>query len=293
MTATAEAPAEQAILTQPGVYEIPEDVYHGDPVPGGSLSVSGAKKLLPPHCPAKFRHDQLFPPPPTRAMELGTAAHKMVLGIGADIVAVDAEDWTTKAARAQRDAIRGGGGVPLLRREYTQVQDMADAIRRHPIAGVLLSPERGDPERSIFWQDEEFGIWRRSRLDMMPSPGRSQPIIVDYKTAVSASPEEIPKAVANFRYDMQDDWYRAAYRAMYPGENPQFVFVFQEKTPPYLITCVVLTDDARMAGERLNRAAIERYRDCAAADIWPGYTSEFEYVSLPAWARRGYLEELS
>ena len=281
-----------ADVTAPGIYDLPEDAYHADPVPDGSLSVSGAKKLLPPYCPARFRYDQLFPPPPTRAMELGTAAHKMVLGIGAQIVAVDAENWTTKAAKEQRDAIRGGGGVPLLRREYTQVQDMADAIRGHRIAGKLLSPERGDPERSIFWLDDEFGIWRRSRLDHMPRAGRGRPIITDYKTCDSASPEEIPKQVARYRYDMQDDWYRAAYRAVCPGEDPAFVLVFQEKTPPYLITCVELTEDARMAGERLNRAAIERYRDCAAVDIWPGYTSGIEPISLPAWARRGYLEEL-
>jgi hypothetical protein len=281
-------------VTEPGIYDIPEDVYHADPVPGGSLSVSGAKKLLPPHCPARFRHDQLFPPPPTRAMELGTAAHKTVLGIGAEIVAVDAENWTTKAAKDQRDAIRGGGGIPLLRREHTQVQDMADAIRRHRIAGSLLSPDRGDPERSVFWQDEETGIWRRARLDLMPRPGPRRMIITDYKTCVSASPEEIPKTVANLRYDMQDDWYRAAVRAVYPGEDdPEMVFIFQEKTPPYLITCAYLADDARMAGERLNRAAIERYRDCAAVDIWPGYTTEVEPVTLPPWARRGYTEELS
>lgn len=279
------------VVTQPGVYDMPEDAYHADPVPGGSLSASGAKKLLPPHCPARFRYDQLNPPPSSRAMELGTAAHKEVLGIGAQIVAVDAENWTTKAARQQRDAIRGSGGVPLLRREYTQVQDMADAIRRHRIAGALLTPERGDPERSVFWQDEETGIWRRARLDHMPRPGNGRMIITDFKTCVSASPEEIPKVVANYRYDMQDDWYRAAVRALYPGEEPAFVFIFQEKTPPYLITCAELTEDARAAGERMNRAAIERYRDCAAVDIWPGYTYDIEPITLPAWARRGYIEE--
>ena len=285
--------AETAVF-EPGVYpDMAEGVYHADPVPGGSLSVSGAKKLLPPHCPAKFRHDQLFPPPPSHAMELGTAAHKMVLGAGAEIIAVDAKDWMTRAAKEQREAIRAAGAVPLLAREYEQVQRMADRIRGHHIAGKLLSPERGDPERSIFWQDGEFGIWRRSRLDHMPRPGNGRLIITDYKTCVSASPEEIPKAVANFRYDMQDDWYRAAVRAVYPDEDPAFVFIFQEKTPPYLITCVELTEEARAAGARLNAAAIERYRDCAAAGIWPGYTSGIEPISLPAWARKGYIEEFS
>ena len=39
---------------QPGVYEMDEATYHQDPVPGGSLSASGAKLLLPPSCPALY-----------------------------------------------------------------------------------------------------------------------------------------------------------------------------------------------------------------------------------------------
>ena len=280
-------------ITEAGIYDIPEDLYHGDPVPGGSLSVSGAKKLLPPSCPALYDYQRHHPKPPTAAMELGTAAHKLVLGIGAEIVAVDAPNWTTRAAKEQRDAIRGAGGVPLLRHEHTQVQDMADAIRAHPIAAALLSPERGEPEQSMFWPDEEFGVWRRGRMDFMPTPGRHRPIITDYKTAASASPEEIPRAVANFRYDMQDDWYRTGYRAIFPGEDPAFIFIFQEKTPPYLITCVELDDDAKRAGQRLNRAAMERYRDCASSGIWPGYAYDITPITLPPYARRGFLEDIS
>ena len=35
-----------AIITKPGIYEMPEDDYHADPVPDWSLSASGAKLLL-------------------------------------------------------------------------------------------------------------------------------------------------------------------------------------------------------------------------------------------------------
>ena len=35
-----------AIITKPGVYDLPEDDYHADPVPDWSLSASGAKLLL-------------------------------------------------------------------------------------------------------------------------------------------------------------------------------------------------------------------------------------------------------
>jgi hypothetical protein len=51
-----------ALITEPGVYDIAEDHYHADPVPGGSLSNSGAKKLLPPSCPAKFAYEREHPP---------------------------------------------------------------------------------------------------------------------------------------------------------------------------------------------------------------------------------------
>jgi len=33
-------------VTAPGVYDIPAEAYHADPVPGGSLSASGARDLL-------------------------------------------------------------------------------------------------------------------------------------------------------------------------------------------------------------------------------------------------------
>lgn len=38
-------------ITEPGVYDLPAEVYHADPVEGGSLSSTGARKLLPPSCP--------------------------------------------------------------------------------------------------------------------------------------------------------------------------------------------------------------------------------------------------
>jgi len=44
------AVVDQVLITEPGVYALPADVYHADPVAGGSLSSSGAKKLLA--CPA-------------------------------------------------------------------------------------------------------------------------------------------------------------------------------------------------------------------------------------------------
>jgi PDDEXK-like domain of unknown function (DUF3799) len=282
-------------VTEPGVYgDMREDVYHADPVPGGSLSSSGAKKLL--SCPARFAHDRQQPPQPTAAMELGTAVHKLVLGTGSDLVLIDAENYRTKAAQQSAAAARAAGKVPLLPHEAAHAGEIADAVLAHPLARSLFDPEHGRPEESLFWQDEKTGISRRARLDWLPYPGRYQRrmIIPDLKTCVSASPAAIAKAVANFGYHIQAPWYLDGVRALGLDDDPAFVFVFAETTPPFLVTVAQLHPDTMAAGQRLGRHACERYRDCTQAGIWPGYSEHaetIETISLPPWALRD-IEEI-
>lgn len=282
------------VITEPGVYDLPEDAYHADPVPEGSLSVSGAKALLPPSCPAIYRHEREHGRPDTRAFDFGHAAHRMVLGAGNPITPVDADDWRTKAAKEQRDEIRANGGVPILRGEYEQVQGMAAAIRRHPIAAALLTPERGEPERSAFWTDPETGIWRRARFDFLPHPDDGRMIITDYKTAPTANPDEFQRSVANFGYHQQAAWYCDAAVDLGLTDHAEFVFVVQQKTAPYLVTVVQLDIAAMHIGRALNRRAIDVYTECTAADHWPGYSDdEVALVSVPAWYARTVEETLT
>lgn len=283
MTLTAES--EAPVITQPGVYDIPDELYHGDPVPGGSLSSTGARKLLPPSCPAKFRWEQQHPVHKA-VFDLGKAAHLLVLGAGAEIVCIDAADWRTNAAKDQREAARAEGKTPLLPAEYRQVQAMAAALRAHPVASVLFDPERGSAEQSLFWQDPVTGIWCRSRLDWMRDeiPGQRF-IVADYKTADCAEPGSFARSAANFGYHQQDAFYCDGVTALGLAEDPAFLFVVQEKAPPYLVSICELTEPDREAGRRLNRLATEIYRDCSEAGVWPGYSTEINHVSLPAWAR--------
>ena len=287
MTAVAEA-ATGAVISGPGVYDMPEDAYHADPVPGGSLSVSGAKKLLPPSCPAIFHYEREHPKPPSDAMDLGTVAHKMVLGSGPEIVIVDAANWMTKAAKEQREAARMAGRVALLRDDYMRAEVMTAAVRSHPVAGALFHPDAGMPERSLFWKDPATGLMLRSRADWLPftSSYGHRFIIVDLKTCSSAEPGAIARAVTNFRYFMQAPWYADGAVALGLHPHPDFLFVFVESAPPHLITVVQLDDEAMEAGRNLNRQAIERYRDCTEAGVWPGYSDDIELVSLPSWAYR-------
>lgn len=283
MTST-DAPAFTA-----GVYDMPEAEYHADPVPGGSLSASGAKKLLPPSCPALYRYEQDHKQH-KRAFELGSAAHRMVLGLGAEWVLLDYPDYRKKEAQQARDEARAAGAVPILSPEHEQIRAMAEALRGHHLASNLLCRDDVQAERSFFWRDEEFGIWRRSRLDAFREPGPGNlldcPVIADYKSAACADPETFARNAASYGYHMQDAFYRDAVAAVL-GQPAEFFFVVQEKTPPYLVSVVQLGADSVAAGRRRNAEAMEIYRDCQAVDLWPGYnTGDIATVDLPAWATR-------
>jgi len=285
MTAADIVEAE-VVVSEPGVYDMPEDIYHADPVPGGSLSASGAKLLLPPSCPALYRYRRDHPKV-SAEFDFGTAAHRYVLGAGPHVTVIAADDWRTKKAKDARDEARQHGFVPMLSAEYAEVRAMTTAVREHPIARALFDPGRGKPEQSLFWQDGEFGIWRRARLDWLPEPRRGGRIVIpDYKTTASADPASIRKHVANYGYHQQAAWYIDGIRALGLDEDPAFLFVFQEKMPPYLVTVVQLDDEAEAVGRARNELAMEIWRDCTQAGVWPGYSQDIELITLPPWAAR-------
>lgn len=287
------APAKPAlVITEPGVYDaIPDRVYHADPVPAGSLSVSGAKLLLPPSCPAKFAWERAHPPLPKDTYSFGHAAHKLVLGVGPDLVVVDTDDWRTKAAKEAKTAALADGNVPLLRHEHDVVQAMAAAIRNHRLAARLLAPGTGLPEQSLFWADPDTGVWLRGRVDWLRHPRAGKRLIlVDYKTCDNASDEAFARTAYDYGYHRQDPWYVDGAKALGLDDDPAFVFVLQEKTPPYLVNVVELDPVAVEIGRDQNRRAITIFRRCQETGRWPGYGDDVQSIALPAWVARRHMQ---
>lgn len=264
------------------------DEYHAD----DSLSSTGARKLLPPSCPAQFKHDREHPPAPKKEFDYGHAAHKLVLGDGPELALIDYANYLGGKAKAERDEARAAGMVPLLRHEYEQVEAMAAAIRQHPIAGPLFKPDSGIAERSIFWTDKVTGVRRRCRPDWLKELTELT-ICADYKTIVDASPEAVSKAIRDHGYHQQDPWYCDGLEAV-GIPNARFVFAFQSKKPPYLVTVRELDDLSRRIGRAKNDAALRVYADCTATDQWPDWTGpvdDIPVISLPTWAAIKEAEE--
>ena len=131
---------------EPGLYDIPAELYHSDPVPGGSLSSTGIRRLT--DCPARFKYFLDNPEPYKPAYEFGTAAHTVVLGDGPELIVVDADRWDTKEIKAKVAAIRAAGNVPLKAADKQRIDDMGEALASHPEASDLLTPGSGVAARA-------------------------------------------------------------------------------------------------------------------------------------------------
>lgn len=284
MTTTLEPPTEAAEAPALGIHtDLSNEAYHADKT---SLSSSGARKLLPPSCPAKFRYEQDNPQPASKTFDYGNAAHKKVLGNGPDLVVIKHDTWNTNAAKADVAEARAMGAIPLKQGEMDMVDAMAEAIRRHPLAAALLDPAYGAPEQSGFWIDEASGIRCRVRFDWLPSVQGGRLIIPDYKTTADASDEAMQKDIAKYGYNQQADWYETGARALGLGDRTaELLLIAQEKKPPYLVNVIGIEFGSRVIAEAKNRRAIEIFAECTATGDWPGYADhEPNYLALPGYA---------
>jgi hypothetical protein len=297
-----------AAITHPGIYDLTEQEYHSDPVPGGSLSSTGARKLLPPGCPAKFKYWLTHPDPPSRELDFGSAAHRLILGAGADIKEIDAMDYKKKDAQEAKREAYAAGQIPVLPDQMDRIQEMATAILDHPLAAKVFDPRSGKAEQTIVWQEEiqwrphpkadfEYTtVWRRALLDFLTrlrmADGRL--IVPDYKTCKSAERTAFMKSAADFGYHQQGPWYIDAVRAAGLAEEVCYLLVAQEKDPPYLVNVIELDEtNSLMWGRDLNDHALRIYAECTATNTWPGYPPEITLGHLPKYAQYAAEEILS
>jgi hypothetical protein len=284
-----------AVPPNDGIYgRIPDQVYHAD---RSSLSSSGARTLLK-ETPAAFDAQRQEPPNPKPQYDFGHAAHKMVLGEGTDLAVLDpaihgkkkdgtvasnpaaTSEW--KAADAKARAM----GKSCITKDQMQIaQTMAGRVFAHPIAGKLL--EAGEAEMSGYWHDDDTGVRLRFRTDWLTEPmkGSGRIIAVDYKSAVSADPRHFAKQCADFGYHQQQAWYEDGLFEI-GIEDVGFLFIVQQKTPPFLVSVNAIPPVDVERGRMLNRRAIELYARCNEESDWPGYEPTIHSADFPVWAAR-------
>lgn len=256
----------------------------------GSLSSTGARKLVPPSTPAHFKYWLDHPPPTSDAFDLGHVVHKLVLGAGADYFPLDPavhglkKDGTvadspraTSTWKAADAEARANGLAPIHVDDLTAAQAMADKVLTHPDAGPLFTGE-GRSEVSVYATDPTTGVKLRARFDRL-NPGE----IVDLKTSVTAEPDQFGRAAAKYSYHFQAAFY--LYVAELAGITvDRFRFAVVEKQPPHLVSVVEYDSLSLIEGGRQVCDAIYLFAHCRETDAWPGYPDGVQLISLPDWA---------
>lgn len=265
--------------TEPGIYDdVDEGDYHADL---DSLSSSAARELLE-VSPAEWLYARQNPRTtvPDHYL-LGSAVHTLVLGKGAPIAEVAADDWRTAKAQKRKKAAIAKGEIPLRTEDVLTAEDMAAAVGMHPVAGQLFSSGRA--EVSAYARDEQTGEMLRARADWIHTAPTGRRAGVDLKTADSADPVKFAKEVAKFGYFCQQPWYEDVFEDA--GEPlDAFLFVVVAKVRPHLVSVMEIRREAVDLGRIRNRRAIDIWARCRATGQWPTYGPDIHQIDLPRWA---------
>ena len=174
------------------------------------------------------------------------------------------------------------GRILLEGDDYDAIMQMRAVIHANSYYSSLLSGAYS--EVSIL--GELLGEPSKVRFDCLTRGGD----IIDYKTSVSAKPDEFFRHAARLGYfmkmAMQHDMFVEAY-----GHAPRSVnLLVQEKKSPFIPVLVRLTDEQLRIGRIQLRSAMEIYKACKKTNSWPVYSMGNPVIEMetPEWFRKQF-----
>ena len=222
--------------------------------------------------------------PPTPAMIFGSACHKYVLE-GADAFNTEYAvapnvDKRTKQGKEEWEIFKleNEGKEVISPDDFEQIRDMKRALREHPTAMTLLS---GEHEQTYVWTDTETGEECKIRLDCL-TEWRGRPVIVDYKTVSSCEDGVFDRECRKYGYKIQAGMYTEGLLvATNFITDAGFMFVCQEKTPPYAVRVYECDPSFVSQGNRQFHELLRYYHMCRESGNWPGYSDG--YLTADEW----------
>jgi ATP-dependent exoDNAse (exonuclease V) beta subunit len=238
--------------------------------------------------PEKYLWAIGHPEEPTPALVFGSMVHKLLLQPKefADeyAVAPEADRRTKESKEAYQAFITENARKTIVSaNDMLAAMGMVSAVERHPIASKLL---HGEAEKPIFWTDEDTGELLKCRLDMLTEIG-GKTVVVDYKTALNADTRTFTNKMFQLGYHLQAYMYTEAVMREYKlEERPPFIFVVQEKTPPYAVNCIAVPENVILSGMDCFRELIGILHECLETGVYWGYNgkdNDLNEAFLPKW----------
>ena len=237
--------------------------------------------------PEKFRWYMDNPPEPTPALLFGQVVHKMLLQpkeFFESFSIAPPFDRRTKQGKEEwglfEDAVAEQGLTVIKEDMYTQAKDMVSKAMQEPFVAKLLS---GEHEKEYFWTDELTGEECKCRVDCITQIA-GQNIVIDYKTCNDASTDGFMRDAIRYGYDFQSAMYLDGTKA------DRFVFIVQEKQPPYAVNILEADKPFIEHGYDLFREYIGTYHYCKQTNNWYGFLGKegiINSLSIPVWLAKG------
>lgn len=267
------------------ILDVPEAEYHK--LPG--LSYSFASTMTS-QSPAHAKWNREHGKEATRLMDRGNVIGTLVLGEGKQFRILKHDSYRTNAAKADRDAAVAAELIPILEADHDDaLKASAKILVGLSDRGIVLD---GKSEVPFEWEERStHGIVKcRGRADHL---WLDRGVILDLKVVSNAAPDAVERSAENFGYAIQEVAYTRALEQLRPEMRGrvQFLFAFCEAVEPYAINVCRSDGVFRELGMRRWAAAVEKYAECEATDVWPAYGDGVNHLSAPAWALKKMLEQ--
>jgi hypothetical protein len=235
---------------------------------------------------------------PTTAMKAGTLAHCAILEpaqvsaryavrpAGLHGNSNEFKVWANEARRFGREVITFD--------EMETALAQSRAVREQlPEVAELLDGE-GASEVSAFWvrevvdpqTGEIYEVECKCRPDRVCTVETKSVVLLDVKTAKDAGAEGFARAIANYRYEIQDVWYSDGFEAAADKLVMALVLVVVESEYPHGCAAYIIDDEGRREAREDVDKLVLRYARCKRDGVWPSYPSGVQSISLPPWRRR-------
>ena len=179
----------------------------------------------------------------TPAMMFGSAAHSLIVegeaAFFSDVVTITGSPYTNANKQLKKDSLAKGLSV-ITEEQRDTIYSMNNSLVQE--AEPYLRPGEDYPqvfkspkEVSIYWYEQD--LLCKTRADVVCNAfdnnfGKDAIVLVDYKTTSDCSVRGFTNSVRRYSYDLQAAWYKRGFeRAGFKVAD--FVFVAQEKKPPY------------------------------------------------------------
>lgn len=261
---------------------MPNDEYHKY----AGISKSGLD--LVDRSPAHYRYRE--PVERSRAMDIGSAIHCALLEperFAHDYVLL--RETTDRRASEYKQAIKEHpAGNVLVASEADRVAGMQESVYANPSAATLLQQD-GWRELSVFATDPETGALIKCRFDLLTVTL----VAVDLKKTRDARPDKFSRSVYDYRYHVQEAFYRHVFRCASGFDLPEYRLLAVEEKLPHSSVVYRLDDEAVAEGVRQFRRNLDEYAKCEKSGDWHGYVIDSELLSLPTWVMNQIENEMS